>query len=76
MIAFSRERGDQPSRWRAFSLVAFLVGLGCVFAALSVRILYTPQRLVDWQAIQIYCIQWLLGAVVAFAAGILLKTSK
>lgn len=58
------------------SLVAFLIGLGCVFAALSVRILYTPQRLVDWQAIQIYCIQWLLGAVVAFAAGILLKTSK
>jgi hypothetical protein len=58
------------------SLVAFLIGLGCVFGALSVRILYTPQRLVDWQAIQIYCIQWLLGAVVAFAAGILLKKAK
>ena len=55
------------------SLVAFLVGLGCVFAALSVRIVYTPQRLVDWQAIQLYCIQWLLGAMAAFIAGILLR---
>lgn len=58
------------------SLVAFLIGLGCVFAALSVRIVYTPQRLVDWQAIQLYCIQWLLGAMVAFVAGILLKKAR
>lgn len=55
------------------SLAAFLIGLGCVFAALSVRIIYTPQKLVDWQAIQLYTIQWLLGAMVAFVAGILLK---
>ncbi len=58
------------------SLVAFLIGIGCVFAALSVRIVYTPQRLVDWQAIQLYCIQWLLGAMVAFIAGILLKKAR
>lgn len=58
------------------SLVAFLIGLGCVFAALSVRIVYTPQRLVDWQAIQLYCIQWLLGAMAAFIAGILLKKAR
>lgn len=58
------------------SLIAFLIGIGCVFAALSVRIVYTPQRLVDWQAIQLYCIQWLLGGLVAFAAGILLKKSR
>ena len=58
------------------SLVAFLIGIGCVFAALSVRIVYTPQRLVDWQAVQLYCIQWLLGAMVAFIAGILLKKAR
>ena len=58
------------------SLIAFLIGLGCVFAALSVRIVYTPQRLVDWQAIQLYCIQWLLGAMAAFIAGILLKKTR
>jgi hypothetical protein len=67
-----REKLDLPIG----SLVAFLIGLGCVFAALSVRIVYTPQRLVDWQAIQIYCIQWLLGAFVAFIAGILLKKAR
>ena len=58
------------------SLVAFLVGLGCVFAALSIRVIYTPQKLVDWQAIQLYTIEWLLGATVAFVAGILLKKAR
>ncbi len=58
------------------SLVAFLVGLGCVFAALSIRVIYTPQKLVDWQAIQLYTIEWLLGAMVAFVAGILLKKAR
>lgn len=54
------------------SLIAFLVGLGCLLGALLVGLL-TAKTLVDWQAIQFYRAEWLLGATAAFVAGILLK---
>jgi MFS family permease len=55
------------------SLVAFFSGVGCILAALAVGIIYSAQNLADFQAIQLWRMQWLLGALVAFVAGILLK---
>lgn len=55
------------------ALVAFCTGLGCVLAAIAVGIIYSVQSLADFQAIQLWRIEWLLGALVAFVAGILLK---
>jgi len=54
------------------SMVAFLIGLGCVAGALLVGLL-TAKTLVDWQAIQSYRVEWLLAATASFVAGILLK---
>jgi hypothetical protein len=54
------------------SLIAFLIGVGCVAGALLVGLL-TAKTLVDWQAIQFYRAEWLLAATAAFVAGILLK---
>jgi hypothetical protein len=54
------------------SLVAFMIGLGCVAGALLVGLL-TARNFVDWQAIQFYRGEWLLAATAAFVAGILLK---
>jgi hypothetical protein len=55
------------------SLVAFFAGLGCLLAAIAVGIVYSVQSLADFQAIQSWRMQWLLAALVAFVAGILLK---
>lgn len=55
------------------SLVAFLLGLGCLLAVVAVGMINTMQSLADFQAIQFYRLQWLLAAVAAFVAGILLK---
>ncbi len=55
------------------SLLAFVAGLGCLLAALAVSMVYTVQNLADFQAIQSYRLQWLMAAVAAFVAGILLK---
>jgi|SRR5579863_1296211 len=55
------------------SLVAFFAGLGCLLAALAVGLVYSVQNLADFQAIQAWRTQWLLAALVAFVAGILLK---
>jgi hypothetical protein len=54
------------------SLIAFVVGLACIAGALLVGLI-TAKNLVDWQAIQLYRVEWLLGATAAFVAGILLK---
>jgi hypothetical protein len=54
------------------SLIAFLIGIGCVAGALFVG-LFTAQTLVDWQAIQFYRVEWLLAAIASFVAAILLK---
>lgn len=56
------------------SFVAFLIGMGCILGALMVGFL-TAKTLVDWQAIQFYRGEWLLGATASFVAGILLKKS-
>lgn len=55
------------------SLISFIVGLACVAAALITGLIYTASTVLDWQAVQIWRIEWLLAALVAFAAGILLK---
>jgi len=57
------------------SLIAFVIGLGCVAGALLAGLL-TAKTLVDWQAIQFYRAEWLLAATAAFVAGILLKKSS
>ncbi|HEY1462811.1 MAG TPA: hypothetical protein VGF44_05280 [Terriglobales bacterium] len=55
------------------SLIAFLFGLGCVFGALMTGMIYSAQNFSDFEAIQLWRMQWLLGAVAAFVAAILLK---
>jgi uncharacterized membrane protein len=54
------------------SLVAFIIGLACIAGALLAGLL-NAKTFVDWQAIQFYRAEWLLGATTSFVAGILLK---
>jgi hypothetical protein len=83
------QTGPEAARWTRFvefhtieralglspaSLLAFGVGLVCVLiAAIGLNLRYSIQTFSDFQAVQYYRIQWLLGAVAAFVAGILLK---
>jgi hypothetical protein len=55
------------------SLIAFAIGLACVLGAIMTGIIYTAATVLDWQAVQVWRIEWLLAAVAAFIAGILLK---
>ena len=47
--------------------------MGCILGAIAVGLIYSVQSLADFQAIQLWRLEWLLAALVAFAAGILLK---
>jgi len=55
------------------ALIAFMIGLGCVAGALGVSFFYKASNLAEFQAIQMWRIEWLLAATASFAAGILLK---
>jgi hypothetical protein len=55
------------------SLIAFLVGVLCLVGALAVSVFFSVRTVLDWQAIQLWRIEWLLGAVAAFAAGCLFR---
>src|SRR6202035_5124989 len=50
------------------SLIAFVIGIGCVAGALLVGLL-TARNFVDWQAIQFYRAELLLGAAALFVAA-------
>jgi hypothetical protein len=53
--------------------IAFLVGLICGVGALTVGVFFSARTLLDWQAIQLWRIEWLLAAIAAFVVGLLLK---
>jgi hypothetical protein len=55
------------------SFAAFLVGIACLLAAVMVGMIYNVQNFGDFQAVQFWRVEWLLGAVAAFVAGVLLK---
>jgi hypothetical protein len=58
------------------SLIAFVAGLGCVGAAIATGLLYTASTVLDWQAVQVWRMEWLMAATAAFLAGILLKRNN
>lgn len=57
------------------AMIAFLAGVTCVLAAILVGLIFSANTVLDWQAVQIWRIEWLLGAAAAFLSGILLKKS-
>ena len=57
----------------AVCMVFFILGILCLVIAASVGIFYKSETLVQWQALQFWRIEWLLGAAAALLAGILLK---
>ena len=57
------------------SLLAFVIGLACVLAAVVCGFIYSQRNVLEWQAVQVYRMEWLLGAVAAFVGGLLLRKS-
>jgi hypothetical protein len=55
------------------ALIAFLVGALCVVGSVFVSVFFSVRTALDWQAIQLWRIEWLLAAIASFVAGCLLK---
>jgi hypothetical protein len=57
------------------AFTASLVGVACVIACVLTGLMYQVQTTLDWQAIQMWRVEWLLGAIAAFLLAILLRKS-
>jgi len=57
------------------SVIALSVGLICALAAIGTGLVYTADTVIDWQAVQIWRIEWLLAAIVVLLAGIVLRAA-
>lgn len=55
------------------SLIAFFLGIGFLLAAGVTGFIFSASTVLDWQAVQVWRIEWLLVAIAAFVAGILLR---
>jgi hypothetical protein len=58
------------------ALFAFFIGLGCVAGAIGVSFFHKAGNLAEFQAIQMWRMEWLLAATASFVAGILLRKSS
>ena len=58
------------------AFIAFLVGILCLLGAVGVGVVFSARTVLDWQAVQLWRVEWLLGAVAAFVAGCLLKKTR
>jgi len=60
----------------AASFLAFLAGTACILGALGVGVIFSARTVLDWQAVQMWRIEWLLAAIAMFSAGCLLKRAR
>lgn len=60
----------------AAALAALALGFACLAAALLTGFIFTATTILDWQAVQLWRIEWLLAAIAFFVAGILLKKTR
>jgi hypothetical protein len=58
------------------ALIAFLFGIACMIGAATIGFVFSTRTLLDWQAVQLWRIELLLGAVAAFVAGSLLRPAR
>ncbi len=56
-------------------LIAFAIGIFCFLAAVLVGVVSTITNFEDFQAVQFWRVEWLLAAIAALIAGVLLKTA-
>jgi hypothetical protein len=57
------------------SFVLLLLAAGCALGALFVGVVYRVTTVLDWQALQAWRIEWMLGAIMALLAALLLRDS-
>lgn len=62
--------------WRVASLVCMIIGLACLLGALLTSAVFGQQTVLDWQAVQLWRIQWLLAGIALFVLARVLQAEQ
>ena len=57
------------------SFVLLLLAAACALGAVFVGVFYRVTTLLEWQAVQMWRLEWMLGAIAALLAALLLRDS-
>jgi len=55
------------------SLILFFVAAGCALGAILTGVVYKASTVLEWQAVQTWRIEWMLGAITSLLGALLLK---
>ncbi len=70
------ERVREFTGLSGFALALVIMGAVCALGALLIGWLQPTDTIEEWQAVQLWRIQWLLGAAISFLAVIALKRAS
>lgn len=68
-------RGEQ-NHWRVGALVCMVIGVACLLGALLTSAFFGQQTVLDWQAVQLWRIEWLLAGIALFALARFLQSES
>jgi hypothetical protein len=54
-------------------LLFFIAGISCLIVTFGIGLVYKADSLVEWQAMQLWRLEWLSGGLAAMLAGLILK---
>jgi len=72
----SSGRHSWRARFPLLSTVCLALGIACGIIAALMGAIYRTDTIIDWQAVQLWRIEWLLAAIAALLAGLLLKRTE
>lgn len=68
-------REDQ-NHWRVGALVCMVIGIVCLLGALLTSAVFGQQTVLDWQAVQLWRIEWLLAGIALFVLARVLQAEQ
>lgn len=67
---------EHPNNWRVAALVCMVVGIACLLGALLTSAVFGQQTVLDWQAVQLWRIEWLLAGMALFVLARVLQAEQ
>lgn len=68
-------RGEQ-NHWRIGALICMVIGIVCLLGALLTSAVFGQQTVLDWQAVQLWRIEWLLAGIALFVLARVLQAEQ
>lgn len=67
---------EPTNHWRVGALVCMVIGISCLLGALLTSVVFGQQTVLDWQAVQLWRIEWLLAGIALFVLARVMQAER